>query len=203
MPIIQQVTVDNEAIPGFYQKIPTEGDLHRFASAESGKAQFVSMADSSGRISAGGMPPNTYFDVTLDFRYLMGVKQLQVAKVDVVSGESELIPNAQDVSAAVNKAGSNFPTSFALSSPSFFYYEEIATNVVRVYHVISSDVLFFMVPHTATPSSHSNRVIILNQGDNVAIEVLGDGDGIMLKSPNGRRALLRLTDNLNLNIQPK
>jgi hypothetical protein len=199
MPIIQQVKVDNEAIPGFYQKIPTEGDLHRFASAETGKAQFVSMSDSSGRIVTG----SGYLDITLDFRYLMGVKQLKVAFVNANTGLAQIIPNAQDVSEARNKAGSNFPTSFDLSNASFVYYEEFATDVVRVYHVSASDILLFYVPHTATPAAISNRQIIDNQGDNIAIELLGDGDGLLLRAPNGRRALIRLTDNLNINVQPK
>jgi len=199
MPIIQTVTVDNEAIPGFYQKIPTEGDLHRFASAETGKAQFVCMADTSGRVETG----TGYFDVELSFRYLMGVKQLQVYKVDPVTGEAELIPNAQVVTESRNREGSNFPSSFNLTSGSFLYFEEISTDVVRVYHVGASDIILFAVPHTATPASHSNKLIILNQGDNIGIEMLGVGDGIMLISPSGRRGLLRLTDSLQLNVQPK
>jgi len=199
MPIIQQVKVDNEAIPGFYQKVSTEGDLHRFASAESGKAQFVCMADTSGRITVG----TGYFDVQIDFRYLMGVKQLMAWLVDPVSGEAFLLPNAQDVSEARNKSGSNFPSSFNLSNTSFLYFEEIATNVVRIHHVGASDIILLSVPHTATPASHSARLIVNNQGDNVAIELLGSGDGFMLRAPNGRRALIRLTDNLNINVQPK
>jgi len=199
MPIIQAVTVDNETVPGFYQKIPTEGDLHRFASAETGKAQFVCMADTSGRVETG----TGYYDVTLDFRYLVGVKQLMVMKVDAVTGEAEQIPNAQVVTESLNREGSNFPTSFDLSSTNFLYFEEIATNVVRVHHLGASDIILFLVPHTATPASHSNRLIVLNQGDNIAIELLGIGDGIMLQSPSGRRGLVRLTDSMKLNVQPK
>jgi len=199
MPIIQQVKVDNEAISGFYQKIPTEGDLHRFASAEAGKAQFVSLADSSGRIVVG----SGYLDVTLDFRYLVGVKQLQVYQVGTTSGYGQIVPNAQDVSIARNKTGSNFPIGFDLSNPSFHFFDEVSPDVVRLYNFATTDVVLFMVPHTATPAAISNRQIIDNQGDNIAVELLGDGDGILLRSPNGRRALLRLTDNLNLNIQPK
>ena len=61
----------------------------------------------------------------------------------------------------------------------------------------------FFVPHTSTPAENSARVIILQQGDNVALEMLGEGDGIMLKAPNGRQGLLRLGNNLALSVLPR
>jgi len=41
------------------------------------------------------------------------------------------------------------------------------------------------------------------QGDNAALELLGVGDGILLKSRNGNRGLLRIDDGLNLKVEPK
>lgn len=200
MPIIQQVKVDNETVSGLFEKIPTEGDLHRFSAAETGKGEFIGMSDTSGKITTG----TGYCDVTLGFRYLMGVKQLQIARVTNPGvGEMVLIPRGNEVQEANNRSGSNLPSSFDLSTGTFVYFEEIATDVVRIHRAIASDIFLFFVPHTATPASHSNRVIVLNQGDNVAIEMLGEGDGIMLRSPSGRRGLLRLGDNLNIRVQPK
>jgi hypothetical protein len=75
--------------------------------------------------------------------------------------------------------------------------------VVRVYHVTTSDIVMFRVPHTSTPAETSNKVIVLRQGDQVAVEMLGEGDGILFVAPNGRRGLLRMDNNLKLTMLPR
>lgn len=199
MPFPRQATVNGEPIEGFYEKIPTEGDIHRFASAETGKEQIVGLDDTSGILSWGG----DYVDVTLDFNYLMGVKQLEVAIMDASTGETKAIPRITTVNTALTRTGANFPASFDPSNASFLCYDEVDTDVVRVYHVSSSDILLFRVPHTSTPAETSQKVIVLRQGDQVAVELLGEGDGMLLKAPNGRRGLLRMDNNLKLTVLPR
>lgn len=200
MPVIKEVMVGGAKIPGLYKKVSTEGDLHRFASAESGKAQLVCMADTSGRIVVG----SDYYDVTLGFVYLMGVRQLMVGFVDPVTGKIEFIPNLKDIQAALtDPGGSSFPVSFNPSNVALRYFDEVSSTVVRVYHAGSLDIFMFQIPHTSTPAATSSRVTVLAQGDHVATEFLGDGDGVMLRAPNGRRGLVRLTNNLQVSVQPK
>jgi hypothetical protein len=199
MPFARQVTVDGEAVPGLFEKIPTEGDIHRFASAETGKSQIVGLSDTSGILTWG----SDFVDVQLDFNFLMGVKQLEVGIVDPVTGKIEAIPSLTTINDAIVRSGSNFPSTFDPSEAALLYFDEVDTDVVRVYHVSSSDIIRFRVPHTSTPAETSQKVIVLRQGDQVAVELLGEGDGVLLKAPNGRRGLLRMDNNLKLTVLPR
>lgn len=199
MPFARQVTVDGEPVNGLFEKIPTEGDIHRFASAETGKSQIVGLGDTSGILSWG----SDYVDVQLDFNFLMGVKQLEVGIVDAVTGKIEAIPSLTTINTAIVRSGSNFPSSFDPGNAALLYFDEVDTDVVRVYHVSSSDIIRLRVPHTSTPAETSQKVIVLRQGDQVAVEFLGEGDGVLLKAPNGRRGLLRMDNNLKLTILPR
>jgi hypothetical protein len=199
MPYPREVTVDGEVVSGLYEKIPTEGDIHRFAAAETGKEQIVGLGDTSGNLSWGA----DYVDVTLDFNYLMGVKQLEVSIVDPTTGKMQAIPRLATINTARTRAGSAFPSSFDPGNAALLYFDEIDTDVVRVYHVTTSDIVMFRVPHTSTPAETSNKVIVLRQGDQVAVEMLGEGDGILFVAPNGRRGLLRMDNNLKLTMLPR
>lgn len=199
MPFARQVTVDGEPVLGLFEKIPTEGDIHRFASAETGKSQIVGLGDTSGILTWG----SDYVDVQLDFNYLMGVKQLEVGIVDAVTGKIEAIPSLTTINTAIVRSGSNFPSSFDPGNAALLYFDEVDTDVVRVYHVSSSDIIRLRVPHTSTPAETSQKVIVLRQGDQVAVEFLGEGDGVLLKAPNGRRGLLRMDNNLKLTVLPR
>ncbi len=199
MPFAKQVTVDGEAVNGLFEKVSTEGDVHRFASAETGKSQIVGLADVSGNLSWGA----DYVDVTLDFNYLMGVKQLEVELVNAVTGKLEAIPSLATIHAALTRSGANFPPSFDPSEAALLYFDEVDTDVVRVYHVSSSYIVRFRVPHTSTPAEMSQKVIVLRQGDQVAVELLGEGDGVLLRAPNGSRGLLRMDNNLKLTVLPR
>lgn len=199
MPFARQVTVDGEAVTGLFEKVPTEGDIHRFASAETGKSQIVGLGDTSGILTWG----SDYVDAQLDFNFLMGVKQLEVGIVDAVTGEVVAIPSLTVINAAIVRSGSNFPSSFDPGNAALLYFDEVDTDVVRVYHVTSSQIIRFRVPHTSTPAETSQKVIVLRQGDQVAVEFLGEGDGVLLKAPNGRRGLLRMDNNLKLTVLPR
>jgi len=199
MPFARQVTVDGEPVNGLYEKIPTEGDIHRFASAETGKEQIVGLADTSGNLTWG----TDYVDVILDFNYLMGVKQLEVTVVDPVTGEMVAIPSLASINTALTRSGANFPSTFDPSETALLYFDEVDTDVVRVYHVNSSQIIRFRVPHTSTPAETSQKVIVLRQGDQVAVEMLGEGDGVLFVAPNGRRGLLRMDNNLKLTVLPR
>ena len=199
MPFARQVTVDGEPVNGLFEKIPTEGDIHRFASAETGKSQIVGLGDTSGILTWG----SDYVDVQLDFNFLMGVKQLEVGIVDAVTGKIEAIPSLTTINTAIVRSGSNFPSSFDPGNAALLYFDEVDTDVVRVYHVSSSDIIRLRVPHTSTPAETSQKVIVLRQGDQVAVEFLGEGDGVLLKAPNGRRGLLRMDNNLKLTVLPR
>ena len=199
MPFARQVTVDGEPINGLYVKVPTEGDIHRFASAETGKEQIVGLADTSGVLAWGA----DYVDVTIQFNYLMGVKQLEVGVVNAVTGKIEAIPCLATINEALTRSGASFPSSFDPSNAALLYFDEVDTDVVRVYHVSSSDIIRFRVPHTSTPAETSQKVIVLRQGDQVAVEMLGEGDGVLFVAPNGRRGLLRMDNNLKLTVLPR
>jgi len=199
MPYPKQVTVDGEPVPGLFEKIPTEGDIHRFASAETGKEQIIGLADTSGILSWSA----DYVEVTLDFNYLMGVKQLEVAVVDPNTGEMVAIPSLTTINDALTRAGAAFPSSFNPSNAALLYFDEVDTDVVRVYHVNSSQIIRFRVPHTSTPAERTDRVIVLRQGDQVAVELLGEGDGFLFTAPNGRRGLLSIDNNLKLTVLPR
>ena len=199
MPFARQVTVDGDPVNGLFEKIPTEGDIHRFASAETGKSQLIGLGDTSGILSWG----SDYVDIQLDFNYLMGVKQLEVGIVDAVTGKIEAIPSLTTINTAIVRSGSNFPSSFDPGNAALLYFDEVDTDVVRVYHVSTSDIIRLRVPHTSTPAETSQKVIVLRQGDQVAVEFLGEGDGVLLKAPNGRRGLLRMDNNLKLTVLPR
>ena len=199
MPYAKQVTENGEPIEGFFEKVPTEGDIHRFASAESGKSQIVGLGDTSGVLDWG----TDYVDVRIQFNYLMGVKQLEVDVVDPVTGSMVAIPSLATINDALTRTGAAFPASFDPALPALLYFDEIDTDVVRVYHVNSTQVIRFRVPHTSTPAETSQKLIVLRQGDQVAVELLGEGDGMLFVSPNGRRGLLRMDNNLKLTVLPR
>lgn len=200
MPKVNQVELDGAPVKGAFEKVSTEGDMFRVAGAETGKSEVVSMADTSGKVVWGG----AYADVTLGFPYLMGVHQVQVGKVDPTTGHVAPLLDLAVVNEARARDGSEIPSTMdPAANASFLCFEELSPEAVRVYNAGATDVLWFGVPHTSTPAAVSSRVSVQRQGDNVAVEALGDGDGIALRAPNGRRGLVRLENNLKLNVVPR
>ena len=200
MPRIQEVQdQDGVTVEGAYRKVSTEGDVFRVAAAESGKRMLISGQDSSGRI-AWGMG---FADVTLDFIYLVGVNELDVAVVDPVTGLGRSIVNKAALDVAVARPGAAIPSSMNPANAAFKAFAEVSPDVVRIYNLQASAVVMASVPHTATPPSLSARVSVQRQGDNIAVNLLGEGDGVLMKAPNGRTALVRLENNLKINVVPR
>lgn len=200
MPRIQEVQdQDGVTVVGAFRKVSTEGDVFRVVAAESGKRMLVSGQDSSGKIVWG----SGFADVTLDFIYLVGVNELEVAVVDPVTGLGRSIINKAALDAAVARPGSAIPTTMDPSIAAFKAFAEVSPDVVRIYNLQASDVIMVSVPHTATPPSLSNRLSVQRQGDDIAMALLGEGNGLLMKAPNGRTALVRLENNLKINVVPR
>lgn len=204
MPQVLPMKVDGAVVRGVYHKVSTEGDAYRFVTAESGIAQIIHKNDPIRAVAGSGSGGVTWKDFTLDAPYLIGVDQMEVFLVSNTNGMMTRIPNSLTLYQA-RQANPSWPS--ALLNPALsgvVSFEEIAYDKVRVYNIPASgyDAILFSVPHTSLPGALRERVQIKRQGDRIAIELLGEGDGIVLRSEGGKRGLLRVDDELNLGIDP-
>jgi len=218
MPQVKPVKVNGQPVPGLYQKVNTEGDAARFIGADSGYVQAVHKSDNTvlsdgrSRVAVGPLwpAPNntpTYIEFVLGFRYFVGRNQLQVALIDSVTGRMTQVMSLSAINAsrALWADWVNPPADVDLDPASEFlaHFQEISTDVVRIVNPGSSKVFVFYVPHTSLQATSRGRVVVDNQGDNVAVEMLGEGDGLLLKSRGGRRGLLRIDENLVIGVDPR
>lgn len=218
MPQVMPVKVNGQPVVGLYQKINTEGDASRFVSAESGFAQAIHRADdtvlddSRSRVVIGPLHPApnntpTYIEFVLGFRYFVGRNQLQAALVDPTTGRMALImsESAINASRALWAGWSNPPESGDLDPTSDFlaHFQEVSTDTVRIINPGSSRVFTFFVPHTSLQAASRGRLVVDNQGDNVGVELRGQGDGVLFMSRGGRRGLLRIDENLVIGVDPR
>lgn len=179
MPRIQQQRSGNDPLAGFFEKVKTDGDIYRFLGAESGKREATEVTGSG--------------DVTItSFQYLVGQNQLQVIRLDK--------DNPLDAAPVLDKA-----TAEAIfdASPSVLYFEEKNESTYTLYNVPAGNHIFLaMIPHTSVPAEIKSKVVVANQGKNAAVELLGNGDGIILRSGSGFKYLLRVDDSGNLVTSP-
>ena len=194
-------------VPFTFDRTPTEGDAARFVNAERGFRQMLHVGDLS-------QLPNGTAIVTieaslgahlfqLDFEYVVGARQLQVFIPDTHQFETfgrvqfVKVPTIDERNLMPNWTG---PNENNLAT----YFEEIGSHTVRVYGVPTPPgMVLFEVPHTSLPAAARNKIIVRDQGDNQAIELLGPGDGCVLRSPNGARWLVRVDDNGQLAVEPR
>jgi len=210
MSYVQQVRVGGAAVKGLYRKRATEGDAYRFTTAEAGAIQLIHMSDTTilpdgrARVSAGAGSGLTWRNYVLNFPYLIGIKQLEVSVVANANGLMQRIPNKIDMEAA--RASWSGWTPASLLNPataSFCYFDEISYDTVRVFNMPAGfSVVQFSIPATSLQGAVKERVQIKNQSDNIGLELLGDGNGIVLRSERGKRGLLRMDDELGLGIDP-
>lgn len=198
--------VDDRAISGFYEKVSTEGDNANLVSEAPGREALVGVL--SG-VYNSGEKSMTY---ELPFSYLVGRSQLFVSWEANDYGQSPAKFTGYQRLLSIEVA----QQSLAFDSTAHPYYREISPTKVEVYNLealtprpfINNDPnqnqtsaspgrvnsLFFSVPHTAKPATDESKVIVENQGDNVGIELKGQGDGILFTSTGGKSALLRIND---------
>lgn len=201
---VKQLKVNGVPVPGAFEKESTEGDVYRFIAAESGHSEIIHRGDTrAGKVTAHLSASPPYYEFTLGFKYFVGLHQLHVALLSVGSGKATPLPNLADIEAA-RGAGWPTPSDLDPSSPSVQYFSEVSEDVVRVYNLGSADrIVWFSVPHTSLQAALSGKVIVNSQGDGVIMEGLGDGDGILLRSPLGRKGVLAIDDDLGLTVKPK
>lgn len=194
--------VDDKPVSNFYEKIRTQGDASEFTAEAPGRQAVIPWSAGTYNASTGA------FEYELPFSYLVNQNQLQVyweitdySVVPTLNRGYGLILNLE----TAEQSGTFNPTVHP-------YYRELSANKVAVYNLdnlsptpyFNEDPLqtgpgalnafVFLVPHTALPGSVRNRLIVENQGDNVGIELQGFGDGIALRSPEGKTFLLRVNE---------
>lgn len=202
MSFVKPHTVNGAEIPGVFTKVSTKADVAGFASQLEGRRQLISRSTAEEiPNSPTGTQYAGVYRFTIDFNYIVGAKQLLVFWQfdNVALGNFAgwgLIPDYETASQLVG---------FDISVNPF--YEEETSNTVILYNVNNlspgipagqNNALMFLIPHTATPASRISRVVVEDQGDNVGIEMLGNGDGILLKSASGKQVLINVDDNGNI-----
>lgn len=201
---VVQVQKNSEPVDGIWRKVSTEGDAYKFVTADSGHVQIVhkddttTLPDGRARVTTG----SDYIEVVLDFRYLVGFHQIAAdAVIDVYSGLLYRIPNKAVIEAAI-AAWTGWPSA-DLDPAQVICFQEISPDTIRIYNLGGRKIFQFSVPFTSLQASSRARITVEAQGDNAAVELMGVGDGILLKSRNGNRGLLRIDDGLNLKVEPK
>lgn len=181
--------IGNKTLSGFYRKIETEGDASRFISSENGLQELISFADATAESAT-----NYLFE--LGFSYLVGANQLMV------------FASVSELTATNKKLGYILIPQYSTQlvsgvNPAAVTYEEVSSTTVRIKFLnatVASSYLdfLFLVPHTATAAISREKMVVKDQGDNIAIELEGHGDGLLLQSPNGVKWLVRIDDSGNL-----
>jgi hypothetical protein len=184
-----------------YYKERTNAEQVRFLSAQSGDAYIFEMsAVVAVRAARGitiptgaGIPANT-IDVELPFNYFVGLKNIQVWSINVSTGV---------MSPIIRK--SEYPglgtTVDTVLDPNAVSFDEVRSDQVRIYNAFAGDIFRVGFNHTAAPAELGEKQIIKNQPDNIGLELEGDGDGIVLKTPAGRRVRLTVNDGLTLSVE--
>jgi len=201
---VMQIKKDGDPIEGMWQKQSTQGDAYKFVTSDVGHAQIISrndntiLPDGRPRVLAG---PN-FSEFVLGFKFIVGFNQVEAhVNIDVRSGFFLKLPNR----AVVDAAKSSWPgwPAGTLDPALMTYFQEISPDTIRIYNPGHNYIFQFSVPFTSLQASSRARIIVDAQGDNAAVELQGDGDGILLKSRNGNRGLLRIDDGYNLKVEPK
>ena len=198
MSFVRKMRVDDRVVTGYFEKVPTEADSVSLT-AEQGGQRWVTPWGSGSLNSTG-----TELTIDLPFNYLLNKNQLEVYWQTTTSTDNRVYGRILDQQTA---------ESLATFDPLLdVYYEEVSSSRVILHNIGklqpqpffngdpalpgpgANNTLLFSVPHTAAPATNTNRLIVDNQGDNVAVELLGAGDGIMFTTRTGKKILLRPDD---------
>jgi len=217
MSLMVQVRRNGIPVPGLFMKRGTEGDVFRFVGAETGHAQIIRIQDNTvlpdGRnrvvVGPNHPPPNNtpqYIDFVLGFKYFVGLHQLDVGIVGVPRGTVQPIVAREVIDRArqdwAGWANPPYDGELDPDSAAPTYFQETAPDVVRIVNPWQAGIFVFSVPHTSLQAVSKNRITVENQGDNRAIELLGQNDGIVFTAPDGTRYLLRIDNSGHLGVDP-
>jgi hypothetical protein len=201
---VTQIKRDGDPVEGMWQKQSTQGDAYKFVTADAGHAQIIhkddttTLPDGRPRVTTG----SGFLEFVLGFKYMVGFHQLEAAAIlDVYSGLLYRMPNRTIIDAA-RASWTGWPTA-ELDPAQVIYFQEISPDTLRIYNPGNWKIFQFSVPFTSLQASSRARIIVDAQGDNAGVELLGDGDGLLLKSRSGNRGLLRIDDGYNLKVEPK
>jgi hypothetical protein len=176
---------EDTEVKNFYTNNLTDADAISFSSSDSGKELIILRTDLStiGGITNAYRLPST-------MQYQVGKHQLQVQAVNVDGTNLELLNYTTWQSVP---GGAVIPTC---------YFREYTSDLVQVETALTFDYIRFFIPHTATPGVFSSKVVVDEQGDDIGIQLLGNGAGIKLKSITGTDYILRVSDERTLIISP-
>lgn len=197
----QHRNATGQAVKNAFDKVPTEGDVTKFFGAENGHRQLIHTGDAT--VLSGGL--NRVVTETgshlfnLDFQYIVSANQLRVLiPVSTTEATFREIPSIDLKNQAATTQG--FPSGLLFN----VYYEEVGSSSVRVYGLTAgTGVVLFEVPHTSIPATTRYKVIVADQGSNQAVELLGLGDGVLFRSTDGRRWLVRVDSNGSIVSEPR
>lgn len=206
--IRQHRDAGDKQVPFVWDRVPTEGDASRFVNAETGYRQILHVADTTqlpnGTNVVSVEPTLGAHLFQLNFDYIVAARQLEVWVPDsglyAASSRLEFVQVSSIDERNVAAQGWTGPAETEFET----YFEEIGSSTVRVYGVPDPPgVVLFRVPHTSLPAASRNKIIVLDQGDNAAVELRGDGDGIVMRAPNGSKYLLRIDNSGVPVVEPR
>lgn len=183
MSFVTNHRVDDRIVTNFYEKQSTEGAASNFTSEAPGERVLLRRSDAVEDTETGTLT------FTLPFSFLLKQNQLEVLHLPT-AGEGFVRLLDEDTYLQDPQFNSN-------SEP---YYQEIDSTTVRIFNSASltGERFLFNVPFTSLPADLRERVTVKNQGDNIALEMLGAGDGILMTSRQGKRFLIQIDEGGNL-----
>ena len=204
MGFVQPHRVNGVAVSGFYEKVSSAADTTSFASQLAGNREIIRFNEGTTRVETFlDDNSNTAYRFNLTNPYLVGGFQLMVfwqqddTSATFVGNGYSLIPDLVTAETAGDFTITEDPHYIEESSTSIVFY-----NAQNLFPLLTSNAgnangLMFVVPHTGTPAVSTSRLIVSNQGDNVAIDLQGSGDGMIMRSPNGTKYIVQIDDGGN------
>ena len=183
MSFVTNHRVDDRIVNNFYEKQSTEGAASNFTSEAPGQRVLIRRADAVEDAQTGSLT------FTLPFSFLLKQNQLEVLHLPT-AGEGFVRLLDEDT----------YNANGDLDANTDVYYQEIDSTTVTIFNPASltGDLFLFSVPFTSLPADLRERLTVKNQGDNIALEMLGAGDGILMTSRQGKRFLIQIDEGGNL-----
>ena len=186
-------------LPSFYRS-RTNAEQLQFISAAAGDAYiFENTADAAERtfrgITASGV---NQIDLLLPFNYFLGLKHINVGIID--PNGATVTPLLRKLDYPVAGAGAGFYVGTALGGAAQSF-DEISSEEIRIYNTVPGDIFMVWFGHTAAPATLRKRVTVDNDAENIAVELLGSGDGIVMRSPDGSRHRLVVNNGGNIGTE--
>lgn len=181
MSFVTNHRVDDRIVTNFYEKQSTEGAASNFTSEAPGQRVLLRRSDA---VEDAGI-----LTFTLPFSFLLKQNQLEVLHLPN-GGEGFVRLLDEDT----------YSADEILDANNNVYYQEIDSTTVRIFNSanLTGDLFLFNVPFTSLPADLRDRLTVKNQGDNIALEMLGAGDGILMTSRQGKRFLIQIDEGGNL-----